>query len=156
MPNNDHRTPRAEVPSGPHGPNGSSSTVDTVIVGGSDETRLLLRGLLRLHHHRVRGEAATAEGLEPVESPAETRVLILVIEGEGEEWPLELASARDRQPGLRALLIVPESTPQLESRARAAGVHGILNRPFAIRDLIAAVEAVGRGEERFGGPLPQR
>ncbi len=156
MPNNDHRGQRAEAPSGPGGSDDPSPNVEAVIVGGNDETRLLLRGLLRLHHYRVRGEAASAEALDPVDGHVDRRVLILVADGDNEEWPVELSNARDRQPGLLPLLVVPESTPNLERRARAAGVHGILNRPFAIRDLISAIETVGRGEERFPTPGGQR
>jgi DNA-binding NarL/FixJ family response regulator len=124
-----------------------------VIVGGSEETRLLLRGLVRLHHHRVVGESATAQGLEALPPNASPRVLILVADGDGEEWPHELGLALERQPGLLPLLIVPDLTPDLVARARRLGVRGVLNRPFAIRDLVSAVEAVARGEELLaGGP----
>lgn len=156
MPNNDHRGQRAEAPSGSSGPGVESPNIEAVIVGGNDETRLLLRGLLRLHHYRVRGEAPSAEGLDPIDGHVDGRVLILVADGDNEEWPLELSTARDRQPGLLPLLVVPESSPNLELRARAAGCRGILNRPFAIRDLISAVETIGRGAERFPVPGGQR
>ncbi len=156
MPNNEHRSPRSEAPAGPSGSAAPPPTVDAIIVGGNDETRLLLRGLLRLHHHRVLGEVRTADLLEPSDAVVEARVLILVADGNTEEWPHELATARERQPGVRTLLVVPESSTDLEARARSAGVRGILHRPFAIRDLISTVEAVGRGEERFGPTLPQR
>jgi len=123
--------------------------VAAVIVGGNDETRLLLRGLLRLHRYRVLGEAKTAEALEPVDEPMSRRVLVLVSDAEGEDWSSELATARERQTGLLPLLLVPETDPEIVARARAAGVLGVLSRPFAVRELVSAVEAVSRGEERF-------
>jgi AmiR/NasT family two-component response regulator len=149
MAHNDRSAPRAEVPSGTTEPNLPRAVMDTVIVGGNDETRLLLRGLLRLHRYRVRGESRTADGLDPVEEAPGPRILVLVEDGEGPDWTDELVSARARQTGLLPLLIVPETSPDLVARARAAGVLAVLPRPFAIRDFIATVEAVSRGEERF-------
>jgi AmiR/NasT family two-component response regulator len=147
MAEDQHRVPRGEGPSGTTDPTGAAGTADTVIVGGNDETRLLLRGLLRLHRFRVVGETRSAEELDPLAEPLGPRVLLLVVEGEGANWPEELATARERQSGLLPLLIVSQLTPDLESQARAAGVLRILARPFTIRDLIAAVESVARGEE---------
>jgi DNA-binding NarL/FixJ family response regulator len=81
------------------------------------------------------------------------RVLILVADGDREEWPHELRTALERQPGLLPLLVVQDVTPELVARARRMGIRGILNRPFAIRDLVSSVEAIARGEELLaGGP----
>ncbi len=143
-------TPSFPPPS-PPAPAGS-----TVIVGGNEETRLLLRGLLRLYHYRVEGEVPRAELLRPSGTSGADRVLILVVDGRQEEWPAELALACERQPGARPLMIAHAGSATFEARARSAGVRGILYRPFGIRDLISTVEAVGRGEERFGPSLPQR
>ncbi len=156
MPPIDDQTPRADRPRGTSSPEVSPAPIEAVIVGGNDETRLLLRGLLRLHRHRVLSESPTAAGLEASDGWVQGRVLILVVDTDGDLWPRELAAARDRQPGLRALLLVPTTSPGLESRARAAGALGLLQRPFAIRDLIAAVGAVACGTERFPEPAPQR
>jgi len=151
MANNDHRSPRDAVPSGSPDPN-----IGAVIVGGNDETRLLLRGLLRLHRYRVLAEAPTAEELEPVDEPLGRRVLVLVADGDDDDWAAELVTARERQTGLLPLLIVPETQAELIARARAAGVLGILSLPFAIRDLISTVELVSRGEERYPAVPGQR
>lgn len=151
MPNKDQRSPRDEVPSGSPDP-----TVGAVILGGNDETRLLLRGLLRLHRYRVLAEAPSAEALEPAREPLGRRVLILVSDGDDDDWARELVVARERQTGLLPLLIVPDTQAEMVARARAAGVLGILCRPFAIRDLISTVEVVSRGEERLPGAPGQR
>ena len=68
MRRNDESMPRAEVPTGRTAPVVDRPKIATVIVGGTDETRLLLRGLVRLHHHRVLSEKATAEELEKLQS----------------------------------------------------------------------------------------
>jgi DNA-binding response OmpR family regulator len=133
--------------------------VVTIIVGGTEETRLLLRGLIRLHHHRVLAEAGSADALGPADPNDPAQVLILVGDGDGDEWPHELAAARAVQPGLLPLLIVTERTPDLIARARRMGVRAVLNRPFAIRDLVSSVEAVARGEDildRVPGPMRPR
>jgi AmiR/NasT family two-component response regulator len=147
--------PRAEVPTGRTEPTVERPKVATVIVGGTEETRLLLRGLIRLHQHRVLGEASTADELDPVDPNDPAQVLILVADGEGDEWPHELLTSRIHQPNLLPLLLVTERTPDLISRARRMGVKAVLNRPFAIRDLVSSVEAVARGEDildRVPGP----
>jgi DNA-binding NarL/FixJ family response regulator len=123
-----------------------------VILGGSEETRLLLRGLLRLHHHRVAHEVRTADGLELRDDATQARVLILVVDSDSEDWTRELAIARDRQAGLLPLLVVPESTVEMVRRAQTAGVRGILTRPFAVRDLVHAVETIAGGGELFPPP----
>ncbi|MCI4343532.1 MAG: hypothetical protein L3J92_05410 [Thermoplasmata archaeon] len=152
---NDENVPRAEGPVGISAEPDDRPSIATVIVGGTEETRLLLRGLVRLNHHRVLAETESA-ALLPVSDPSDPpAVLILVGDSEGDEWPHELATARERLTGLHAILLVPERTPELIERARRMGVMAVLNRPFAIRDLVSAVESVARGEDildRVPGP----
>ncbi len=148
MPSNDDRTPQAV---GPYGRTADHS-IPTLIVGGSEETRLLLRGLVRLHRHRVLAEKASADQIGAADPEDPGRVLILVADGDEDDWPHELAAARQLQPQLLVLLLVPERTPELVERARRMGVRGVLNRPFAIRDLVGSVEAVARGEDILDRP----
>jgi AmiR/NasT family two-component response regulator len=159
MRRNDESLPRAEVPTGRTAPSLDRTVVSTIIVGGTEETRLLLRGLVRLHQHRVLAETGSADSLGPADPSDPARVLILVADGEGDAWPHELAAARESQPEALALLIVAERTPELIARARRMGVRAVLNRPFAIRDLVASVEAVAQGEDildRVPGPSRPR
>jgi|HubBroStandDraft_1064217.scaffolds.fasta_scaffold360678_2 DNA-binding NarL/FixJ family response regulator len=144
---NDERVPTAEGPGGRTDATDDHLIVSTIILGGTEETRLLLRGLVRLNRHRVLAETATADQLVMANPSDPSSVLILVADGDSDEWPHELATARQRQPTLRTILLVPERTPELIERARRMGVKGVLNRPFAIRDLVASVEAVARGED---------
>jgi DNA-binding NarL/FixJ family response regulator len=153
---NDQSVPRAEGPIGSTDGSTDRPSVSTIILGGTEETRLLLRGLVRLNRHRVLAEAASADQLPAIEPPDTPTVLILVGDGEGDDWPHELAGVRERVPGLEALLLVPERTPDLIARARRMGVKAVLNRPFAIRDLVSSVEAVARGEDILDRPLEPR
>lgn len=132
-------TERPAVPSAP--PPFSSPAI---VLGGSDDTRLLLRGLLRLHRHRVLLEAPTREGLAHVPVSPELKILVLDVGTDpGEGWSEALGEALRSRSDLRALVILPSADPALETRARQAGARATLVRPFAIRDFIEAVDSLG-------------
>ena len=114
-----------------------------IVLGGSEDTRLLLRGLLRLHRHRVLLEAPTREAVDHLPPSGETKILILDTgSAKGDGWVDELTGALRNRTDLHALVILPNSDPALETRARQAGAKSILVRPFLIRDFITAVDAV--------------
>jgi len=122
----------------------AATTVPAVLLGGSEDTRLLLRGLLRLHRHRVLLEAQSPDGIERLPASPETKILILDAGSDGDgQWADNLASVLRARSDLRALVILPSSDPALENRARKAGARAILVRPFAIRDFVEAVDSVG-------------
>ena len=113
------------------------------MLGGSEDSRLLLRGLLRLHRHRVLLETPTREAVDRLPPSAETKILVLDAGSEkGEGWANDLAGLLRARSDLRALVILPSSDPALETRARQAGARAILVRPFAIRDFIEAVDSI--------------
>jgi hypothetical protein len=115
---------------------------DVAIVGGSEETRLLLRGLARLHHHRVIFEGPTPASL--AELPAEPATLVVLIDAdiESEEWSSPIEAALRAHPARRAVLIAPTRSPRVEQRAKEIGFSTILRRPFAVHEL---VEVLGPG-----------
>jgi len=118
--------------------------VPAIVLGGSEDTRLLLRGLLRLHRHRVLLEAPAGEGLDRLPPSEETKILIFDTgTAKGDTWPEDLARALRGRTDLHPLVILPTPDPALEARARQAGAKSILVRPFAIRDFIQAVDAAG-------------
>jgi len=129
--------PPPPVPAPPSG-------APAIVLGGSEDTRLLLRGLLRLHRHRVLLEAPSREAVDRL--PASTEIKIHVLDAgtdKTEVWTAELSSLLRSRSDLRALVILPSSDPGLEARARQAGARSVLVRPFAIRDFIEAVDAIG-------------
>jgi DNA-binding response OmpR family regulator len=64
----------------------------------------------------------------------------------GADWQNELSTALARDPRLVAVVLTSSRSPEFDVRAASAGAHAVLQRPFTVRDLIATVEAVGRGE----------
>ncbi len=121
-----------------------SPAAPAVLLGGSEDTRLLLRGILRLHRHRVLLEAPTREGIERLPPTPETKVLIWDAGSDGDDkWADDLSSTLRNRSDLRALVILPRSDPALETRARKAGAKAVLVRPFGIHDFVQAVDSVG-------------
>jgi len=119
------------------------------VLGGSEDSRLLLRGLLRLHRHRVLLEGPTHEGIDRVPPSPEAKVLVLDAgTGKGNDWLAELAAALRGRSDLSAVVILPSADAALEARARQAGAKAVLVRPFAIRDFIQAVDSVGTSSPR--------
>lgn len=125
----------------------ASPVAPAVILGGSEDTRLLLRGILRLHRHRVLLEAPTREAIERLPPSPETKVLILDAGSDGDEWADELSAITRSRSDLHALVILPRADPALETRARQAGAKAILVRPFGIHDFVQAVDSVGTASE---------
>jgi len=121
-----------------------SNTLPAVLLGGSEDTRLLLRGLLRLHRHRVLLEAEAPEGIDRLPASSETKILILdAAAGSDPKWPDALSSVLRSHPDFRALVILSRFDEALEARARQAGARAVLVRTFAIRDFVEAVDSVG-------------
>jgi len=109
---------------------------DVAIVGGSEETRLLLRGLVRLHHHRVVSEGAGPTSLREI--PVEPSDLIVLVDADVEsvEWSTALADSVRAHPARRAILIAPTRSPRVEQRAKELGFAAVLRRPFAVHELV--------------------
>ena len=131
----------AGVPPPPVPP--TPSGAPAIVLGGSEDTRLLLRGLLRLHRHRVLLEAPTREGVDRIPVSPEMKILVMDTgTDKGEAWAEALASVLHSRSDIHALVILPSSDPGLETRARQAGARATLVRPFAIRDFIEAVDSL--------------
>jgi DNA-binding NarL/FixJ family response regulator len=117
-----------------------------VLMGGNADDRLLLRGLLRLHRHRVAAEIEGSDGASHLAPSDERKVLILQADSRTPDWPDQLTAALTRDPSLLAMVLTPARSAEFDRRAAAAGAHAVLLRPFAVKNLIATVEAVARGE----------
>ena len=168
------------MPGGAPGPNGAGSPAtglyrvgatgpqpsrvpgrmtDVVVAGGSEETRLLLRGLLRLHHHRVVADGFP-EGSE-ISIPPGVQEPVLILEAdlakpECRDIVLRVRSAR---PDLKIVLLTANRSTDVAAKAAALGIDSILRRPFAVRELIDAVGGPGplppiEGEPGSDSPSP--
>ncbi len=118
-------------------PEGSSPSA--IVVAGDEETRVLLRGLLRLHHFRVDGEAEGAtQAIELLRDHRPTLVVADVNLAEGSAGTL-VAEARRLLPETRVVLVAPASRPPPPNPDPARGPHVVLLRPFRIRQFAEAL-----------------
>jgi DNA-binding NtrC family response regulator len=132
-----------------------------VIVGGAEEAQLILRGLLRLHQHRIIGTGlqgtAALEALRQATAP----VLLLDVDSKEPVWTEFVPEARRVNPATRVVLLTPSRSTRLDSQARSLGVAALVRRPFAIQELLSAVEppsappSPARPEAPPGPPPPR-
>ncbi len=112
---------------------------NVVIVGGTEEAQLILRGLLRLHQHRIVGTglqgAAVLETLRQTTDP----VCLLDVETKQPVWTDFVPECRRANPATRVVLLTPSRSARLDSQARSLGVAALVRRPFAIQELLSAV-----------------
>lgn len=100
---------------------------------------MLLRGLLRLHHFRVDGEAEGAShALELLRDHRPALMVADVNLAEGSVSAL-IADARAILPPLRVILIAPASHPPASPSDSAHRPDVVLLRPFRIRQFEEAL-----------------
>jgi DNA-binding NarL/FixJ family response regulator len=122
------------------------SPVPAILWGRDEDTRLLLRGLLRLNRYPIVHEAATLDELAGLPVATEPRLLVFDAETETDTWCADLTAALRDHPELRAVVILPRDPRATEERARDAGARAVLSRPFAIRDLVTALDRAAGDE----------
>lgn len=110
------------------------------IAGGTDETRLLLRGLVRLHHHRVVAEGFGPETLGEIPKDGGDPVVLIDADLEDAKWSEPVRQFTKSFPTARVVLLTASRSPQVESQARSLGVATLLHRPFAVHELVEAIE----------------
>ena len=140
-------------PIGAGGPNGMKHVA---IAGGSDETRLLLRGLVRLHHHKVLVEGAGPEVFAKIPGEVADPVVLLDVDLEDPRWSDSVPKAVAKLPKARFVLITPSRSAQFEGRVRALGIAAVLHRPFAVHELVEIIEPTDSAAEPPGSAPPRR
>jgi DNA-binding NtrC family response regulator len=114
------------------------SEATALVVAGDEETRVLLRGLLRLHHYRVVGEAEGAHqavGLLRQTLPGVVVSDVNLVDGTFSDL-IEAAHSVDPPP--RVILVVPSSRPHAAADAPSRP-DVVLLRPFRIRQFAEAL-----------------
>jgi DNA-binding NarL/FixJ family response regulator len=125
--------------SAPQGP-----PTNAVVVAGDEETRVLLRGLLRLHHFRVDGEAeGVSQAMELLRNHSPALLVVDVNLAEGSPINL-LREAKSLLPQVRTILVAPASRPPPTSSVDPAP-DVVLLRPFRIRQFAEALRPANGG-----------
>lgn len=124
--------------------------LSAVVVAGPEETRVLLRGLLRLHHYRILGEAeGTTQGSQLVGRSSPSVLVLDANVNEGSAVEL-IQECKQRWPGVRVVLLQHGARPQIPEGGESPDI--VLKRPFRIQEFAAAlagaptaaVPAIGR------------
>ena len=116
-----------------------------IVVAGDDTTRALLRGLLRLHHFQVDGEAEGAS--RALELLRDHRPGLLVIDADLAEgsWVALVGEARGILPKLRVILVASASRPPAPPSDAARRPDVVLFRPFRLSRFAEALTPGGLG-----------
>jgi DNA-binding NarL/FixJ family response regulator len=124
--------------------------VPSVLWVPDDDVRLLLRGILTLQRHPVALELTAAEALRRWDSP---RVALLVVDAVSgaARWREELGEALRARPELRAIVLLPREPEEMRREAEALGARATVVRPFAVRDLVAAIRTALEGSGLLPG-----
>lgn len=110
-----------------------------IVVAGDEETRVLLRGLLRLHHFRVDGEAEGASHALELLRDHRPQVMVADVNlAEGSPSAL-IGNARTIIPELRVILVAPASRPPAPPADPKHRPDVVLLRPFRIRQFAEAL-----------------
>jgi len=124
--------------------------VPSVLWVPDDDVRLLLRGLLTLQRHPVVLELGSAETLRRWDPPQVALLIVDAVSG-ADRWREELADALRTRPELRAIVLLPRDHEALRRDAESLGARATLVRPFAVRDLVAAIRQALRGSTVLAG-----
>jgi DNA-binding NtrC family response regulator len=109
-----------------------------VVAAGDEETRVLLRGLLRLHHYRVIGEAeGLTRAMEFIQAHHPTVLVTDVNLAEGSSTRL-IEESKRLVPDLRVILVTPAARPPPSSEG-SIRPDVVLARPFKIRQFADAL-----------------
>ncbi len=117
---------------------------NAAVLGGSREVRLLIKGLLRLHHHVVVADGTTFDVLDGLPEAQKPTVVILDFDLQEPGRIEALKAARKSMPKVRFILLTPGGGAPAREAGRAIGADAVIGRPFAVRDLIDAVEPPDR------------
>jgi DNA-binding NtrC family response regulator len=128
---------------------------NVVIVGGAEEAQLILRGLLRLHQHRIIGNSPPPSTALELLRQTTDPVLLLDVDMREPTWTDFVKEALLANPATRVVLLTPSRSARLDGQARALGVAALVRRPFAIQELLSAVgPASSAGPQPPSGPPP--
>jgi DNA-binding NarL/FixJ family response regulator len=120
---------------------GRTEGASAIVVAGDEETRVLLRGLLRLHHYRVIGEAeGSTEGTELLRTHPPSVMVVDAALAEG-SFPVLIREARLLRPEMRVVLVTPTPVRPGDGTSKGAdGPDATVTRPFRLADFLGALQ----------------
>ena len=135
---------------GGRGPGGPAEPAPTpvAILTPNDDLRLLVRGVMTLHHRPVLLEGSGPEFLRLLESTDGTLALVFDVGDGSGSWGEDLGRLLRARPDLRPIVLLPAGRADLIEAARAAGAKAILLRPVVLAELTQALDALGADGDR--------
>ncbi len=121
------------------------------IVGGTEDIRLLLRGLARLHRHQVVAEGAVPETLDALPRLPNGAVVLLEADLDESGTSQRLTELLRSRPDLKLVLITARWSPRIEEQARLLGIPTVLRRPFAVHQLVQVLSPGGASAKATAG-----
>ena len=116
---------------------------DVAVVGGTAESRLVIRGLLRMHRHRVVYEGPGAEE-NPGNSPHPSAQILIADGALDPAWSQLIVGMRANTPSLRVVMITSQRITTDDPKARELGISAILPRPFTVAEFSTTIDRVAR------------
>jgi CheY-like chemotaxis protein len=130
------------------GPGGARSAM---VVSDDADVRLLLRGVLRLLHHRVVREGGDLEEATRSAPTDESTILVFAPPASGEDrWMAPLAGLLRERPEMKGLVLLTAAQEPLRGPTIEAGAQATLLRPFTLAEFSAALRELGRAPEASG------
>jgi CheY-like chemotaxis protein len=116
-----------------------------LLVDDERALRTVLRTRLKLAGYRV-VEADTGEDALEVLAREEPDVVLLDLRLPGiDGWTvLEHLRSTARLPGLRVVVVTAHGGPEVAGRAEAFGCRAVLQKPFALRELVSTLDQITR------------
>ncbi len=115
---------------------------------------LLTRHVAGLRDHAVVGSYAAAHDLLKEQGGVEPQVVVVGMAGDAAEVLREIAQLRTELPEMPILLFGRALGRETVEGALARGVSGIIDERSGLENLEAAMRALVRGKEFFGGHVP--
>ncbi|MCI4346307.1 MAG: PRCC domain-containing protein [Thermoplasmata archaeon] len=123
------------------------------VAGGNPESRALLRGLLRLHHHEVTGESESLESVARKSGAASPNVIL--VDGSARGWADITTRAGALWPRAKVVLVAPPSESGKPPALEPAVPAQVLPRPFRVEEFLRAVDGPADRSGAYASDSPQ-
>lgn len=113
---------------------------NVVLIATSDDSRLLLRGLLRLHRQRILAEGESPELLSRLPTGLESLVVLLDVDLAAPMWSEPIRRLLAARKDVRVVGVLPGGPEDGSALAERLGLTSWLRRPFSVRDFVRCLD----------------